>query len=85
MRYKLQDLEERVTVLEGGPARPSLIGFSPQRLAHIYLLAARVRASMGYPIATILAGLAEHFRVADVYDLPESAWPAILDWFESLR
>src|ERR1051326_1189296 len=32
-----QALAERVTALEGGPAA-SVIGFSPQRLAHIYLL-----------------------------------------------
>jgi len=77
------DLKERVTLLEGGAARP-VIGVSPQRLAQLYLLANRVRQRYGYSTAKTLEGLVAHVQVEDVYDLPESAWPAILDWFASL-
>jgi hypothetical protein len=80
-----QDLEERVTTLEGGPARHAMIAFSPQRLAHLYLLARQLRASQGLPIGETLAGLADHFEVEDISDLPDSAWPAVLTWFDSLR
>ena len=72
-----------MTALEGGPTRP-LVGYSPQRLAQVYLLANRLRQRRGWPIAETLAALAEHFRVADVFDLPEKDWPAIVDWFTSL-
>jgi hypothetical protein len=78
-----QVLVERVAALEGGPAG-STIGVSPQRLAHIYLLAHRARQRYGYRIGDTLAGLADHFRVEDIYDLPEKDWPAILSWFASL-
>ncbi|HEY7348651.1 MAG TPA: hypothetical protein VH599_10085 [Ktedonobacterales bacterium] len=79
-----QHLEERVTTLEGGPARP-IVAYSGQRLKQIYLLARQLRASQGLPIGETLAGLADHFEVEDVSDLPESAWPAVLDWFDSLQ
>jgi hypothetical protein len=78
-----QALVERVAALEGGPTG-STIGVLPQRLAHVYLLANRARQRYGYPIAATLAGLAEHFHAADVYDLPERDWSAILDWFASV-
>jgi hypothetical protein len=78
-----QAVVDRVTTLEGGPARP-LVGFSPQRLAQINLLAYRARQKHGYPIAMTLAGLAERFQVADVFDLPDKDWPAVLDWFSAL-
>ena len=66
-----------------GPTSSNL-SFSPQRLSHIYLLAYRLRQRHQMPIAETLAGLADHFRVADVFDLPEKEWPTILDWFSSL-
>ena len=77
------DLKGVVTALESKPTT-SIIGFSPQRLSHIYLLAYRLRQRHHMPIAETLAGLADHFRVADVFDLPEKEWPTILDWFSSL-
>lgn len=83
MAQEQQDLKERITLLEGGAARP-VIGVSPQRLAHLYLLANRVRQRHGYRIAATLAALVAHVQVEEVYDLPESAWPVILDWFASL-
>ncbi len=81
---KLQALLERERLLEGGPPSPPLLASSPQRLAHIYLLARRIRAKQGYRIADLLTGLADHFHIEDISDLPESAWPDILTWFTSL-
>jgi hypothetical protein len=78
-----QAVIDRVTALEGGSARPT-VGLSGQRLEYIYLLAARARQKYGYPIAMTLAGLAERFQVADVFDLPDKDWPAVLDWFSAL-
>ncbi|HEY7357848.1 MAG TPA: hypothetical protein VH590_15325 [Ktedonobacterales bacterium] len=78
-----QALVERVTALEGGAAGPT-IGVEPQRLAQVYLFANRLRQRRSWPITKTLAGLAEHFHVTDVFDLPEKNWPAVLEWFESL-
>jgi P22_AR N-terminal domain len=78
-----QSLQERVTALEGGPAQP-IIGNSSQRLLQLYVLARRVRARLGYRVSDTLVGLADHFHVEDVSDLPETAWPGVLEWFETL-
>jgi hypothetical protein len=78
-----ENLKERVTVLEGGTTH-SVIGYSGQRLLQIHLFADQLRQWRGWPIAETLTALAEHFGVADVFDLPEKDWPAIRDWFTSL-
>lgn len=83
MRQEQHNQALRLAALEARDARPT-VGFSPQRLAHIYLLAQRVRAQHGYRIADTLAGLTDHFQVEDVSDLQEKDWPAVLTWFESL-
>lgn len=76
-------LEERVTALESGTAHPA-IDSPAERLWQIHLFANQLRQRRGWPIAETRAALAEHFRVADVFDLPEKEWPAIRDWFTSL-
>lgn len=60
------------------------LDFQATIAAHSHIVAARVYARRGVPIAETLAALAAHFQVKDMYDLPESAWPAVLDWFASL-
>ncbi|HEY7348465.1 MAG TPA: hypothetical protein VH599_09150 [Ktedonobacterales bacterium] len=83
VQYDQQSQALRITALEAGNASPAK-GLSGQRLAYIYQRADKLRQAQGYPIADVLAGLAAHFRVADIYDLPEKDWPAVLDWFASL-
>jgi hypothetical protein len=57
---------------------------SAQRLEYIYQHAEQVRQRHGYSIAELLAGLAAHFQVADIYYLPEKDWPGVINFFESL-
>lgn len=78
-----QALVERVTALEGGTAHP-VISSPAQRLWQIHLWANQLRQRRGWPIADTRAALAQHFSVADVFDLPEKDWPAVCDWFTSL-
>ncbi len=75
-----QSLLLRVAALEAPQARPE-VGYSPQRLAQLYLLARGLRAQQGRPIAETLAATAADFGVADASDLPDSAWPDALVWF----
>jgi len=83
VRRDVHTLALRMAAIEARDAR-STVGLSPQRLAHIYLLARRVRAQQGYRVADLLKGLTDHFQVEDVSDLPEKDWPAVLIWFDSL-
>jgi len=73
----------RIAALEARGVSPA-DGLPQERLAHVYQLANQVRQRQGYRIAEILAGLAAHFQVEDIYFLPEKDWPAVLVWFESL-
>ena len=78
--------ELRIIVLEAQEARPArpIIGVSPQRLEQLYALAHRVRQRYGHRIDETLRGLADRFRVEDVYDLPEKDWPAALEWLSTM-
>ncbi len=82
IRYGLHSHELRLAALEAGNARQAA-GLSDQQLGYIYRCAHQVSQRQGYEIDTTLAGLAAHFRVKNIYYLPESAWPAVLDWFAS--
>ncbi len=71
----------RLAALESGHARPT-IGLSPQRLTNLVFLARQLRQRRGVPISDTLMALAAQFQVADAFDMPDSAWLAILTWFE---
>lgn len=73
----------RLLALESGQARPT-VGLSPQRTTHLIFLARQLRQQRGIPISDTLAALAARFQIAEAYDLPDTAWPAILAWFEGL-
>jgi hypothetical protein len=73
----------RLLALESGHARPS-IGLSPQRSTHLIFLARQLRQQRGIPVTDTLNALAAHFQSPDAFDLPDTAWPAILTWFENL-
>ena len=86
------ETKERVTALEQrGRAAPApnegdapLAGspiLSSQHLARLYALTREARRQRGTPVSAQLAALAEAFGVADVSDLPESAWEDVQDWF----
>jgi hypothetical protein len=83
LRQKPDAHPPRITAPEAGEVRSTLGSFA-ERLVQINLLASRARQKYGYPIAMTLAGLAERFQVADVFDLPDKDWPAVLDWFSAL-
>ncbi|HLV97848.1 MAG TPA: hypothetical protein VKT82_04140 [Ktedonobacterales bacterium] len=73
----------RLLALESGHARPS-IGLSPQRTSHLVFLARQLRQQRGIPIDDTLAALAARFQVPSAFDLPDTAWPSILAWFDGL-
>jgi predicted GIY-YIG superfamily endonuclease len=81
--YDLHKQGRRIAALEAGHASPAG-GLSDAQLGYIYRRAHQAPQRSGYPVAKILAGLAEHFRVEDVSDLPEKDWPAVLEWFAGL-
>jgi hypothetical protein len=74
----------RVAALERPVPTSDKAGLPPERIGHMYMLARNVRAKTGVPIADTLAALAARFQIAEAYDLPDAAWPAILAWFEGL-
>ena len=73
----------RIAALEGRDAS-SAKGLSGERLKYIYQQTDEIRQRHRHSIAEMLAALAAHFHVADIYDLPDEDWPAVLIWFESL-
>src|SRR5579871_221150 len=83
VQYDQRSHELRLAALEARDTSPSL-DVSPEHLKHIFQIGRQLRQRRGLAVVDILAMLAEHFRVEDVSLLPESAWPAVLDWFASL-
>ncbi len=73
----------RIAALEARDASPAT-GLSGQRLEYIFRCAHQFQQRHGARIDETLAGLAAHFRVENIYYLPERDWPAVLEWFESL-
>jgi hypothetical protein len=79
----MQRQGQRIAALEAGNARPSG-RLSDHQLGYIYRCAHEVHQHHGYALSDLLAGLAAHFRVENIYYLPDKDWPAVLDWFASL-
>jgi hypothetical protein len=73
----------RLAALESAHARPNVV-LSPQRMNHLIFLARQLREQRGTPLDSTLAALAARFQIESAFDLPDTAWPAILAWFDGL-
>lgn len=84
IKTRLTSLEERLEKTPpsaAGAARRAGDRLSPDHFLHLYVLARSLESRTGEPLGAVMRELAAAFQVADVGELPDSAWDGILAWF----